>query len=391
MLTFKRLLTTAGILRTNLSIVGAMNAGKSTLMNLLTQQETSIVDMTPGTTADTKVSLMEMHSLGPVKLMDTPGLDEKGELGSKKRGKVMNAIKESDCILVVVNPESQASIEVARQVLSSSYGKSEQQNAQKLVLFNVQKEKLNQDLDLAKIDALVADSADAKTEVPSLIVDFRSPDAFSRVISFVTHHMKPREAAVSLLPPGIQFDSRSRVLLNIPMDAETPSGRLLRPQTMLQEALLRQYVGTFAYRMDLVKGRSSATDASADERMRFRDTLHALNSDGQLRLIVTDSQAIKEVFSWCSDIPVPITTFSIMMAHYMSGGRLPLFIVGIRAFDQLPPISRVLICEACTHDRIQDDIGTVQIHNALRRRFGEAGISIDHSFGRQYQTMDLHK
>ena len=87
-----------------IGIFGSMNAGKSSLMNLLTQQESSIVDATPGTTADTRVTLMELHGIGPVKLMDTAGFDESHLLGEKKRRKVQTALKECDLVLLVINP-----------------------------------------------------------------------------------------------------------------------------------------------------------------------------------------------------------------------------------------------------------------------------------------------
>ena len=82
--------------RDHIGIFGKMNSGKSSIMNMLTQQETSIVDPTPGTTADTKIALQEIHGLGPVKLFDTAGLDESSELGAKKRAKVLADLKECD-------------------------------------------------------------------------------------------------------------------------------------------------------------------------------------------------------------------------------------------------------------------------------------------------------
>ena len=90
--------------RLHVSMVGFMNAGKSTVMNSITQQPTSIVDSTPGTTADTKIALMEIHALGPCKLMDTAGINESGTLGSKKFLKTEGAIKESDIVLLVIDP-----------------------------------------------------------------------------------------------------------------------------------------------------------------------------------------------------------------------------------------------------------------------------------------------
>eukprot|EP00183_Erythrolobus_madagascarensis_P001869 CAMPEP_0185853602 /NCGR_PEP_ID=MMETSP1354-20130828/19586_1 /TAXON_ID=708628 /ORGANISM="Erythrolobus madagascarensis, Strain CCMP3276" /LENGTH=143 /DNA_ID=CAMNT_0028555129 /DNA_START=142 /DNA_END=570 /DNA_ORIENTATION=+ len=92
-----------GVSRLNIGIFGHMNVGKSTLMNVLTQQDSSIVDSTAGTTADVKIAAIEFHSIGPCKLFDTPGLDEPGELGEKKRNKALHVAKSCDIILLVRN------------------------------------------------------------------------------------------------------------------------------------------------------------------------------------------------------------------------------------------------------------------------------------------------
>lgn len=115
----------AYINRTNIGIFGAMNAGKSTLMNLFTKSNTSIVDSTPGTTADVKVALMEFHSVGPSKLFDTPGsnewkLHDKLELGKKKLEKTLLTLKESDVMIVLVNPFDDNSIEEAKFLIEKS-------------------------------------------------------------------------------------------------------------------------------------------------------------------------------------------------------------------------------------------------------------------------------
>ena len=86
--------------RDHIGIFGRMNAGKSSIINLLTQQETSIVDSTPGTTADTKIALQEIHGIGPVKLFDTAGIDETNILGDKKRKRALSDLKECDLILL---------------------------------------------------------------------------------------------------------------------------------------------------------------------------------------------------------------------------------------------------------------------------------------------------
>jgi small GTP-binding protein len=90
--------------RDHIGIFGKRNCGKSSIMNMLTQQETSIVDPTPGTTADTKIALQEIHGLGPVKLFDTAGLDEAGDLGRKKRVKVLAYAQRCEALRRVLRP-----------------------------------------------------------------------------------------------------------------------------------------------------------------------------------------------------------------------------------------------------------------------------------------------
>jgi len=93
--------------RDNIGIFGKMNSGKSSLMNLLTQQKTSITDPTPGTTADTKITLQEIHGMGPIRLYDTAGANESNELGEKKRAKAFSDLKECDLVLVIIDPSSE--------------------------------------------------------------------------------------------------------------------------------------------------------------------------------------------------------------------------------------------------------------------------------------------
>jgi [FeFe] hydrogenase H-cluster maturation GTPase HydF len=355
-------------------------------MNLITQQQTSIVDPTPGTTADSKASMMEIHGLGPCKIIDTPGADESGVLGDKKREKVFQSLKESNVALLVVEPGNPGSEKTALSLLSSLPA-----DCKPLILYNVKAG--TESAAVQKIDEFEQKIADpTKGPIPSLTLNFLSRDTtvLHRILKFICVHVKPYSAPVSLLPPGITFDENSSVLLNIPMDAETPGARLLKPQSMLLEALLRDYISAVAFRMNLISARAPETSETYEkERRRFRRLIEHLGTDQNLKLIVTDSQAIKEVSLFTKDLGVPITTFSVMMANYMSGGRLPLFIEGIRAFEKLEPQSKILICEACNHDRIVDDIGTVQIPKALKKKFGEDGISLDFAFGREYQTKNL--
>src|SRR5512133_3122860 len=115
-----------------IGIFGKMNSGKSSLMNLLTKQESSIVDPTPGTTADTKITLTEIHGLGPVKLMDTAGFDEQDVLGDKKRKKSIAALKECDLVLLMINPAT-FDFETERLIISESL----KHDKQLIVVYNL--------------------------------------------------------------------------------------------------------------------------------------------------------------------------------------------------------------------------------------------------------------
>ncbi len=119
-----------------IGIFGRINAGKSTLMNLLTQQNTSIVDSQPGTTADIKSSIMEIHSLGPVRILDTAGLDEISDLGGKKRQKAMTALSEVDIVLLVIDPvQAFLSMQLVVEELVSSSAAIK--NKKLVIIFNI--------------------------------------------------------------------------------------------------------------------------------------------------------------------------------------------------------------------------------------------------------------
>ncbi|WIA39023.1 hypothetical protein OEZ86_005171 [Tetradesmus obliquus] len=404
--------------RINIGVFGVMNAGKSTLMNAITRQETSIVDATPGTTADVKVSLMELHELGPVKLFDTAGIDEAGQLGEKKRRKTLSALKECDVSVVVVDVQRQqallrgAGLQESLQESSSS-SEALQRHLQEslkweqgvlqdaghygvvpLLLLNLKGCRPGPDTQaLVRAVQGVLDPSGGQL---SLTLDLHdaAADVPGRVASFlqdgVTRSRK-RPATRSL--PDWALTPEASVFLNIPMDAETPSMRLLRPQALVQEEAIRYWATTTAYRMDLAAARSSDASAVERERQRFMRALQPLLQADGPKLLVTDSQAMDIVHPWTLDASgrplLPITTFSIAMIHRQSGGKLPLFVEGIKALQQLVPGDRVLIAEACNHNRITDhcnDIGMVQIPQKLERLCGK-GLQLEHAFGREYPDL----
>jgi len=348
--------------RHHIGIFGRMNAGKSSLMNLITQQETSIVDATPGTTTDTKISFFEIHGLGPVKLYDTAGYDEPGELGGKKRDKVLAGLKECDLILLVINPAAEEFVQEEEYITQAR-----ELDKQILIVYN-----LFHEGDESAIPGI-------NTSIPCIrfypAIRLRATATAYRhpLLDFILAHFIPDNTETPLLPRIIPDEY---YILNIPMDEETPEGRFLRPQSLCMEYLTRNRAYPVGYRMDLTKARAQ----EAGERRRFMRFLEGFSKPPAL--LITDSQAMDIIHEWVPEA-LPITTFSIMMINFMSGGRLEKFAQGITAFRNLGAGDKILIVEACNHSRIREDIGTVQIPRYIEKTV--PGVIIEHNFGREFQ------
>jgi len=339
-----------------------MNSGKSSVMNLLTQQATSIVDATPGTTADTKIALQEIHGMGPVKLFDTAGLDETAGLGEKKRAKVFADLKECDLVLLVIDPDTD-DFTTEKEVLE----KARDLDKQILAIYNLFQPSGAERIGAVE-QAIPLLRFHKKTSLVAVDESCRQA-----LLEFVLANFISKNVKMELFP----FLERDEFyVLNIPMDEETPPGRYLRPQAMAEEYITRHWAWPVSYRMDLGKARRG----DASERKRFDDFLKGFGK--RPKAIVTDSQAMDLMHTWTPD-DIMLTTFSIMMINYVSRGRLAAFVKGIEAVDTLTAGDKVLIAEACNHSRIAEDIGTVQIPNFIERHW--PGVEIDHNFGREFQ------
>jgi len=351
--------------RDHIGIFGKMNCGKSSLMNLLTQQATSLVDPTPGTTADTKIALQEIHGLGPVRLFDTAGLDEGSGLGLKKRAKVLADLKECDLVLLVIDPDTRE-FATENEILT----RARELDKQILVIYNLFTPAGAERIPLVE-EQMPLLRFHRKIRLAAIDPGCRQP-----LLEFLLAHFVSKNCRMELLP----FVERDEFyILNIPMDAETPPGRYLRPQAMAEEYITRQWAYPVSYRMDLGKARSG----DVGERQRFKAFLGSFGR--RPKAIITDSQAMDLLHPWTPD-DMLLTTFSIMMVNYVSRGRLAAFAEGIKALDRLRAGDRVLIAEACNHSRIAEDIGTVQIPRLLEQRW--PGVAVEHNFGREFQEND---
>lgn len=371
----------ARIERKLIGIFGRINAGKSTAMNLLTQQDTSLVDAQPGTTADIKSALMEIHAIGPCQVLDTAGLDEQSQLGDKKRRKTLDALEEVDLAVLVIDPvqaleSEELAVEDSVVALAHRLGKP------LCVVFNRHHD------DQARLVPTGATIEQArrfclsvlpdKAATPVLDVDLSDREQSRGFATFLADAAGRTADQTPLLP---MVTRHGVVVLHIPMDEETPSGRLLRPQEMAMEALLRAGVPVGMYRVDLGLARSGNEALVAQQKRGFLDFLGSFDASGGVQLVITDSQAIDIMDPWVP-ADIPLTTFSIMMVNQTACGDMSVFVEGTRALDRLQAGDKVLIAEACNHDRIAEDIGTVQLPRKLESVV--PGLRFDHAFGREF-------
>jgi small GTP-binding protein len=352
--------------RDNIGIFGKMNAGKSSIMNLLTQQETSIVDPTPGTTADTKIALQEVHGMGPAKLFDTAGIDELSELGSKKRSKVINNLKESDLVLLIIDPSAKE-FEGEQEILKLA----RLEDKQMLIIYNLFRPEDEEYIDRVE------------SRLPSLKffkkINITATDASCRqdLLHFILANYESKNQQFDLLP---FLEKNEYYVLVIPMDVETPPGRYLRPQAMTEEYITRHWAYPVSFRLDLGMARSKDPNIANAEKERFESFLN--NFKKRPKAIITDSQAMDIMHPWAPG-GIMLTTFSITMINYFSRGRLNTFAEGINVLENLQKGDKILIVEACNHSRTGEDIGTVQIPGFFKKNL--PGVEIEYNFGREFQ------
>lgn len=367
--------------RVNICITGKTNAGKSSLLNLLSgQKDFAIVDSKPGTTADTVVTLMEIHGIGPVKLFDTAGIDEGGELGEKKRRKTFSAIDESDLCIITIDSrrldDTNDNFFEEKQI--DAY--TSKKNKQAILVFNLFSQ------NGGEIIQSKAEKIAKELDLPFILLDVSEFKNQAKLIDFILSTFQFEKKDVDLFP---NLMKKGLVLLNIPMDEETPELRLLRPQDMVVERLLRSYITPVLFRMNLAKARSTNPTEVDEEKKRFEDIINTLkNSPEGLQLIVTDSQAFDIIGKWVpSDIPT--TSFSITMTHFMTYGRLDYLVESTYKLDELNDSDLVLIAESCNHNRKCDDIGSQQLPRLLRNKVSP-NLQFEFAFGRTFPE-DINK
>lgn len=320
--------------RTHIGIFGRRNAGKSSLINALTGQKLAIVSDIKGTTTDPVSKAMELLPLGPVVLIDTPGLDDEGELGAKRIEKAMQVLRKTDIALLVA--DAAEGLDGADRALIERIRAMQMPY---LVVYN-------------KCDEADCPVEDAQHSACVSALTGRGIHALKERIAHLTPEGSEKKLLGDLLSPG------DVVVLVVPVDESAPKGRIILPQ---QQAL-----------RDVLDAHATAVVCQDTDLKR---TLEGLGA--KPRMVVTDSQAFASV---SRDTPrdVPLTSFSILMARYK--GYLDAALRAMPAVESLADGDTVLIAEGCTHHRQCNDIGTVKLPGWLTRYTG-AQLTFETSSG----------
>ncbi len=329
-----------GANKIHISFLGAMNAGKSSLLNAVTSQDMSVVSSAPGTTTDLVKKSMELLPLGPVLLIDTPGYDDSGELGTLRVQKTMDAIRQSDAAVLVLD----ATLGV-RECDKKAAALLKEKAIPFVVAWN--KADLGASSDSSDSSALEKAAAVFGLETPAVFVSaktgFNIEELKEKIALVAKSSDSKKEFIGGLVKPG------DAVILVIPTDESAPKDRIILPQQMAVRSVIDK--GALA-----VSCNPQTLEAALLSLKKAPD------------LVITDSQAFSSV---AKIIPkeTPLTSFSILMADYK--GTLRAEVEAVQKIKELKDNDLVLISEGCSHRRQCADIGTVKLPAALKKFTGK--------------------
>lgn len=340
--------------RVHIGIFGRRNAGKSSVINAVTGQNLAIVSDVLGTTTDPVYKAMEILPLGPVVLIDTPGLDDVGELGELRVQKAFQVLNKTDIALLVLDvnggfsKEEEKLLELVKAKnipFVAVLNKTDIAKEDKIKEF----EKLLKDkYNIENVVSVSAEKKDGIFELKEKIASLNTEKEKSPIIS-------------DLVCPG------ETAVLVVPIDESAPKGRLILPQQQTIRDLL-----------------DHNAMAAVTQVTTLAKTLESFKEPP--KIVVTDSQAFKEVAKIVPE-NVPLTSFSILFARHK--GELSTLVKGVKAMDDLKDGDTVLISEGCTHHRQCNDIGSVKIPNAVRKYTGK-NLNFEFTSGGEF-PLDLSK
>lgn len=334
-------------LRLHFGLFGKRNAGKSSLINALANQNISIVSSVAGTTTDPVEKAFELAPIGPVVFMDTAGIDDVGDLGLARIEKSLSVLEWMDIALVVCEVGTWGEHEEKLLKITHQNGTPTIVVINKVDTKSVNKEFV-QELKQRGLK-VVCTSTKEHLGIDAL------RDCIIQTVLDQTEPDRP-------LMEGI-VKSGDTVILVTPIDTGAPKGRLILPQVQAIRELLDSGAKCIVIKED-----------------RIQETLAELKTSPDL--VITDSQVVQRVVKEVPE-PIPVTTFSIQMAY--SKSDLLEMALGAAALSKLKPGDRVLIAETCSHHPLKDDIGRVKIPNWLRQKVG-GDLCVDIAVGKDLPT-----
>ena len=337
-----------------IALAGRRNAGKSSLINALTGQQTAIVSDTPGTTTDPVAKHYELLPLGPVTFYDTAGLDDEGDLGALRVKATRRVLYRCDVAVVVLGEEGFTDYE--RNLLATI----REMGVPHIVAWNK--------ADLRSGGTNGPSPLPEGIDVPFVHVSAAEGTGVDRLKKMIIAAAPPEYRQERLIL-GDLINEGDRVLCVVPIDLAAPKGRLILPQVqVLREILDCDAIGTV---------------------VKEREIQAALDGMEKPSLVVTDSQVVMSV---AGDVPddIPLTTFSTLFARYK--GDLDNLVRGAAAIDTLKDGDTVLIGEACSHHNVADDIGRVKIPRWMSQYTGrdlEFEVYSGHDFPEDLEKFSL--
>lgn len=319
--------------RLHIAIFGRRNAGKSSLINALTSQDIALVSSVPGTTTDPVYKAMEILPVGPVVIIDTPGIDDEGELGQLRVQRSLEVLHKADMALVVIDSASPIT-DFEQNIIA----RCREKNLPAIVVLNK--------VDIHPVTAAQLEQTRQQLAAEPVVTSALTGEGIANLKIAMVKTAPPswdeQTIVGDLLNPG------DLAILVVPIDLAAPKGRLILPQVQTIRDILDH--DAMAY---VVKERE------------LKEGIISLSK--RPRIVITDSQAFLKADA---DTPpeVLLTSFSILFARYK--GDLETLVAGAKAIEDLRPGDKVLIAEACTHHRMEDDIGTVKIPRWLRQTVG---------------------